>query len=142
MGKKKSKQRSVNATNAASPDAPRGKVPGSAIIDAVKDGALGKLRQFVCRGARVLSAMPLCIAAEIRRIDMMRCLVKELHADVNQHVDTEISRDDYTALHVSAQYGDLNGVRCLVKELGADVNQVDKRVGRLYILQRLQITQT
>jgi hypothetical protein len=100
MGQKKSKQRGVNATNAATPDAPRGKIPESAIIDAVKDGALGKLRQFARRGAQVLSAMPLCIAAEIRRIDMMRFLVKELHADVNQHLDTEISTDGYTALHI------------------------------------------
>jgi ankyrin repeat protein len=53
---------------------------------------------------------------------VVRCLVKELSADVNKANDTGC-----TALFCAAGEGDLNMVRwqCLVKELGADVNQSD-----------------
>jgi hypothetical protein len=53
---------------------------------------------------------------------MVRCLVKEFGADVNQ-----ANRDDgFTPLHAAAQFGQTDLVQCLINELGADFNHADE----------------
>ena len=49
---------------------------------------------------------------------VIRCLVNELGADVNQ-----ATQDGSTAVHITSTKGNLAVVRCLVKDFGADVNQ-------------------
>jgi ankyrin repeat protein len=51
---------------------------------------------------------------------MVKCLVEELGADVNQTDD-----EGYTPLIFAAVEEDLAMVRCLLKDLGADVHQAD-----------------
>jgi ankyrin repeat protein len=59
------------------------------------------------------------MAAQAGQVDMVRCLVKELGADVNQ----PIKRDDgFTPLHAAAQFGHTDMAQCLINELGADFN--------------------
>jgi ankyrin repeat protein len=54
-------------------------------------------------------------------IDIARCLVNELGADVNK-ADEQGS----TPLYIALQLGNLEMMRCLVKELGADARRVRK----------------
>jgi ankyrin repeat protein len=61
---------------------------------------------------------PLYIAAEKGHVAVVRCLVKELGADVNQ-----AANDGTTPLYFAAAKGDLAVAQLLVEELGADVNQ-------------------
>ena len=58
-------------------------------------------------------------------LNAVRCLVKELGADVNK-----AREDSFTPLHIAAQQDHLNMVRCLVKGLEADVNKA--MVGRFH----------
>lgn len=51
--------------------------------------------------------------------DILRCLVKDLGADVNG-----IEKDGATASYFAAQNAHLASVRCLVNELGANVHQM------------------
>jgi ankyrin repeat protein len=62
----------------------------------------------------------LYIALQLGNLEMMRCLLKELGADVKR-----ARKAGNSSLHVAAQKGDLAVMRCLVKELGADVDQED-----------------
>jgi ankyrin repeat protein len=63
---------------------------------------------------------PLLFAVEKGNLAAMRCLVKELGADVNQR-----AHRGATPLHVAVELeeGLLDALQCLAKELGADVNQ-------------------
>ena len=49
---------------------------------------------------------------------MVRCLVKELGADVSQG-----DNEGMSPVFIAAQYGNVDVLRCLVKKLDADVNQ-------------------
>jgi ankyrin repeat protein len=60
------------------------------------------------------------IAAQLGNLQMMRCLVAELSADVDR---VTIKGD--TPLHIAVDKGNLEAVQCLVKELEADVNLGD-----------------
>jgi hypothetical protein len=60
------------------------------------------------------------IAAQSGNVDMLRCLGKELGADVNKG-----GPNGDTALLHATIFASLNIVRCLVKDLGADVNQAN-----------------
>jgi hypothetical protein len=60
----------------------------------------------------------LTIAAQYGCVENVRCLVKDLGADISQ---TDCTGS--TALMIAAEFGYLDAVRCLVEELGADVNQ-------------------
>jgi hypothetical protein len=51
-------------------------------------------------------------------LGMVRCLVTELGADVNQ-----AKHDGCTPVYIAAENGDLNMVRCLAKDFLADVNK-------------------
>jgi hypothetical protein len=62
---------------------------------------------------------------------MMRCLVKELGADINQAKD-----NGNTALNYAVIKGTLHMVRFLVRELGADVNRVSVLSPLMYATSR------
>jgi ankyrin repeat protein len=53
-------------------------------------------------------------------LDVVRCLVKDLGADVNGAM---LGTRGATALFLAAKQGNMAVVQCLVKELGANVNQ-------------------
>jgi ankyrin repeat protein len=97
-----------------------------AIYGACKRGDIAQLRRWGRQGVRVKSADVLigCIFKETN-FDILRCLVKELGADVN---GAQL-RDGGTPLYAAAQIGNLSYVQFLVKELGADVNQAANRGG-------------
>jgi hypothetical protein len=60
------------------------------------------------------------VATQRKRLDMMKCLVKELGADVNlAHTNS------HAPLFRTLREENLDVMRYLVKELGADVNQAD-----------------
>jgi hypothetical protein len=67
------------------------------------------------------SATALHIAAQLGFVSVMRCLVKELGADVNKPSE----KNGCSPLHTAARVGYAEGVRCMVEELGANVNQAD-----------------
>jgi hypothetical protein len=94
-------------------------VTEEAIIVACKSGNVSKLRQWGRRGVRVTSAMPLCHAAYLGKLDVMRCLLEKLGADVHQ-----LDRNGATALLFATHAGDNSIMRFLVKELGADAKHL------------------
>jgi ankyrin repeat protein len=69
----------------------------------------------------VFNAQPLYNAAGYGMLEVVRFLVKEAGADVN-----EAYEKGYTALYAAAQERNIAVVQCLVKELGADVNQANR----------------
>jgi hypothetical protein len=91
-----------------------------AIIGACRRGDITQLRRWGQQGVRVKSA-DMFIDSILFGVspDILRCLVKELGADVN---GARLS-DGATPLYVAAQTGNLALAQCLVEELGADVNQ-------------------
>jgi ankyrin repeat protein len=72
-------------------------------------------------GSTPLFTTPLFMAAQNCHLAVLRYLVKELNADVNQ-----AKNNGTTPLCIAAQNGLLAIVRCLVKELKADAKQGDK----------------
>jgi ankyrin repeat protein len=77
-----------------------------------------ELRANVNGGRLRDGATPLYAAAQLGSLAVVRCLVKELGADVNQALP-----NGAMPLFMAAQTGNLDLVRSLVKELGADINQ-------------------
>jgi hypothetical protein len=77
-----------------------------------------RLMQWAQQGVRVVSAEPLMHAAGYGWREMVRVLIKELGANVNQARD-----NGCTPLYIAAQEGHEAVVMCLVQEFGADVNQ-------------------
>jgi hypothetical protein len=94
------------------------KVPEETLIHACVAGDVTRLRQWARLGVRVVSAMPLCQAAVWNNLDVCRCLVKELDADVNRALES-----GYTPVCIAAEESNVIMIECLVRELGADVNQ-------------------
>jgi ankyrin repeat protein len=96
---------------------PEMQVSEIAIFGACKRGDISQLRRWGRQGVRVKNADLLvnAIFAEVSS-DILRCLVKELGADVNGARLT-------TPLCAAVLIGNLALVQCLVKELGAEVNQ-------------------
>jgi ankyrin repeat protein len=76
------------------------------------------MKQWASEGVRVHTGEALCQAAAWGEIESVRCLVKDLDADVNL-----INADGCTPLSMAAQEGRTAVARCLVKELGADVDK-------------------
>jgi hypothetical protein len=70
--------------NAEEAEAPGVKAQEAAILSAVKRGDLAALRRWARKGARIISAYPVWCAAFLGNIPVLRFLVKELGADVNQ----------------------------------------------------------
>ena len=93
------------------------------ILEAAKDGDVGRVKQLARDGAPVNWAdtngiTALHVAAGNGHLAVVRCLVKELNADVNQAL-----KDGDTPLYIAAHQGHVEVVRCLVDKLNADVNQ-------------------
>lgn len=88
------------------------------IIQACRDRNITKLRRWARLGVRVASAEPLCHAASHGYVDVIRCLVQDLGADVNEE-----QPNGMLPLLAAAKREELDVMRCL-KELGADVNQM------------------
>jgi hypothetical protein len=78
------------------------------------------LQSWARRGYRLLGPMPLLAAAKHGRLDVARCIVNELGADVN-HQDSKES----TASYFAAALGNLDVMRCLVREFGVDINRAN-----------------
>jgi hypothetical protein len=54
------------------------------LTEAARAGDLESLTMWARQGVRVTSAEPLCVAVEAGFLEVLRCLVRELGADVNQ----------------------------------------------------------
>jgi ankyrin repeat protein len=97
------------------------KVSEDEIVQACYRGNMALLRRWERRGIRVSSAEPLCQAAARGKLDMMRYLVSDLGADVNQADDQK-----NTPLSIASKDRHLAVIRCLVNDLSADVNQTEQ----------------
>jgi ankyrin repeat protein len=86
------------------------------LTEAARVGDLDSLTIWARQGVRVTFALPLIAAAVGGHLDVLRCLVRELGADVNQAI-----RSGVTPLTAAALSKNVAVVRCLV-ELGADIN--------------------
>jgi ankyrin repeat protein len=112
---------SSSSSSSGGASSPGLQVSEDAIIEACMRGDVNQFRRWGRQGVRVQSADFLvnAILAKVS-LGILRCLVKELGADVNGAANlTGLG----TPLCAAAQIGNLVLVQCLVKELGADVNQ-------------------
>jgi ankyrin repeat protein len=78
--------------------------------------------------ARLDGALPVFMAVQKKHLHILRCLVLEFGADINQ-----LQVDDMygaTPVHMAAEEGFLELVRCMVEELGADVVNKTMKDGR------------
>jgi hypothetical protein len=101
-------------------------VTDDAINAAIKRNDLAQLRRWGRQGLRVTSGRPICyLAYNGAPLDVLRCLVNDLGADVNQTTKSGVG--ECGALHLAAQTGNVDMVSCLVKELGADINLANER---------------
>jgi ankyrin repeat protein len=94
------------------------------LIAAARAGDLESLTVWAEQGVQVTTARPLCVAVGGRYLEVVRLLVWELGADVNQ------ASHGLTPLLLAAKRNNLTMVQCLVDELGADVNQAMPNDGR------------
>jgi ankyrin repeat protein len=95
-------------------------VSGSAIVDACKRGDTAQLRRWGRQGFRVTIGNTLCyLAYNGAPLDVLRCLVNDLGANVNQTTKSSVG-----ALHLAAEDGNVDLVSCLAKELGANEDGV------------------
>jgi ankyrin repeat protein len=83
-------------------------IPKTAIVRCCRYNDLAQLRTWARQGVKVTSAQPLCSAASRGYMDVIRCLVLELDADVNRALP-----NGRTALYFAAEGGQLAAVRCL-----------------------------
>jgi hypothetical protein len=91
-------------------------VAEEAIIKAIIAGDIASLRRWARQGVRLVSAKPFSKATLLGSLDIMRCLVKEFGADVNQ-----TNEEGATAVDTAVLSANFNMVRFLVRYLGADV---------------------
>jgi hypothetical protein len=76
------------------------------IAAAIKRGDLGQLRRWARHGLRASSGQPLSRAAWLGKLDVVKCLVKELGANVNEAIV-----DGGTPLLIAANNGNVAMVR-------------------------------
>jgi hypothetical protein len=88
------------------------------VIEAIKAGDIIKLTRWARRGDRLPNAAALVGAAWMGKLDVVKVLVQEFGADVNQATD-----DGHFPLIVEANKGHIHIIRYLVLQEGADVNQ-------------------
>jgi ankyrin repeat protein len=98
------------------------KVPEDVLIQCCIRGDLVQLRRWAQQGLRCVCVEPLLQATLAGKLEVVRYLVIELGADVNQ-----ADEDGCTALYIAARKGHESLVRFIIKELGVDVNQADER---------------
>jgi hypothetical protein len=94
------------------------------LIEAARAGDLESLTIWARQGVRVMSALPLNVAAQVGCLSVLRFLVRGLGANVNQG-----DRHGRTPLIIAAQWDHPAMVQCLSADLGADVNQAIPRNG-------------
>jgi ankyrin repeat protein len=82
-------------------------------------GDVVQLRQYLGLGDRLINAGPLSYAAAYGKLEIVRCLVEDYGADINEKYE----KYGDTPLFFAAQGGHLKVLRYLVKDLGVDVNQ-------------------
>jgi hypothetical protein len=75
-----------------------------AIVEACEDGDLAQLQRWGQQGVRVSAWQAWVAAAMNRHPDIMRCLVNDLGADVNQ----EDNDNGFSPLHIATQSGHLD----------------------------------
>jgi ankyrin repeat protein len=116
------------AANAAGAEASEVEVSEAAIMDAVRNENLVALQRWAGQGVRITSSAEALYSAVMSgNIAVLRCLVRQLGADVNQE-----AQDGFTALITAVTYhqqnvhDNLSIMQCLVQELGADVNKSAK----------------
>jgi ankyrin repeat protein len=87
---------------------------------ACADGDIDQIKDLARRGMvwRVEYSPFLSHAVRYGKLEVMRCLVDDLGADVNQ-----ADEFDLTLLILAAGYGNLAVIRCLLTDLGADVDR-------------------
>jgi hypothetical protein len=85
------------------------------ITEAARAGDLERLASWARQGVRVTSAYPLYKAARGGHLGAMRCLVREMGADVNGSMPNGV-----TPLAIAGVKYKLAAVQCLVVDLGAD----------------------
>jgi hypothetical protein len=110
----------TNVVDTAASAANAIEVPEERILEAVERGNIGQLRRWARQGLHIKSGLPLLLAANLGKLDVVQSVVNELGADVNEPND-----NGSTPLCIAAIMADLAMVRCLVKELQADVNKAD-----------------
>jgi hypothetical protein len=88
------------------------------LVEAATTGEMENLILWATRGVRVTSAEPLHAAARGGFPAVVRLLVREMGADVNQ-----VNQDGWAPVITAAQYANPAVMQCLVAELGADVDQ-------------------
>jgi hypothetical protein len=97
-----------------------------AIMVACERGNMVQLRRWGRQAVHVASAEPLCACAYLGcPLDILRCLVNYLGADVNL-----AGKEGCSPLFFAVQQGHLNIVLCLLQEFGADVDNGDDNLGR------------
>jgi ankyrin repeat protein len=85
------------------------------VTQASRTGNLEQLQVYARQGVRVKTGRPLCFAASGGFIEMAKCLLQELGANVNERYGS------HTALAAAANQGNLDMVRYLI-ENGASTN--------------------
>jgi hypothetical protein len=74
------------ATARATTRATQKSIAEVAIAQCCAAGDIDQLRRWARQGVRVASAVPLCVAAQLGKVDILRILIKELGADANNAV--------------------------------------------------------
>jgi hypothetical protein len=121
----------TTASSSSSPTEPRTisaagatkelRVSEESIFAACRQGNVGQLRSWGRQRVRIRNAGAFWNIVFLDKLDVVRCLVKDLGADINQ-----VMQDGATPLCIAAQSGNVDMVRCLMTELGADVNQAKR----------------
>jgi hypothetical protein len=117
---------SSSSSSTSSSSTSRPEVSEASIFEAVDAGDLTRMLQWGRLGVRCDYARPLCLAARLGNVAVVKCMINELGADANRVLE---DGDGLTPVHFAALNGQLNVVICLVKEFGADANQPNKHGG-------------
>jgi hypothetical protein len=116
-----SNRNDVVTANATKKEVAKIRVSEEAIIRSCLLGDTALLKRWGKQGIRVASAGPalsMALRGEPQDLDVLRCLVTYLGADVNQ-----FNEDGMTPLVLATELEHLHVLRFLVEELGADINQ-------------------
>jgi hypothetical protein len=112
---------SFSSSSSSTPNATRPEemsVSDDMILAACARGDITQLQRWGRQGVRVHSGLALAFAAGQGTLDVIKCLVEELGASVDDRFK------GYAPLDFAAQNGCMAVVKCLVKEFGA-INQDD-----------------
>jgi hypothetical protein len=113
----KSNESNYHSASAASSNrAPS--VSDDTITKACIDGDFTRIRIWGRQGVRLVAAIPFCSIVVMGRVDVMRCMVKELGADVHRAHDSNVLS---SPLFLAAKGRRVDMIRALA-ELGADIN--------------------